>query len=56
MSDPLYLLCRLNSWQALQAVVREQALQIGALRIQQAFRGRGHATQLQRLQHVSERL
>ncbi|CAN0375647.1 unnamed protein product, partial [Pylaiella littoralis] len=35
----------------LQTMVREQALQIGALRIQQAFRGRVQAAELQRIRH-----
>lgn len=35
-------------------MVREQALQIGALRIQQAYRGRVQAAELQRIRHVCE--
>lgn len=33
-------------------MIREQALQIGALRIQQAYRGRVQAAELQRIRHV----
>lgn len=44
----------MSTWprQALQTMVREQALQIGALRIQQAYRGRVQAAELQRIRHV----
>lgn len=44
----------LECLQALQGMVREQALQIGALRIQAAFRGRGQAAELERLRQVRQ--
>lgn len=37
----------------LQAMVQEQNLQIGALRIQQAYRKRGQEAELALLRHVS---
>lgn len=40
--------------QALQTMVREQALQLAALRLQQAYRGRAQAAELQRVRHVSD--
>ncbi|CAM9393544.1 unnamed protein product, partial [Ectocarpus sp. 6 AP-2014] len=41
---------------ALQRMVREQALQLAALRLQQAYRGRAQAAELQRVRHERCRL
>ncbi|CAN0115714.1 unnamed protein product, partial [Ectocarpus fasciculatus] len=41
---------------ALQTMVREQALQLAALRLQQAYRGRVQAAELQRVRHARCRL